>query len=163
MLPAVRRGLLLGPLLVLGACHVYMPMDASVRPPVAGEMLSFDVTDRGRVGLAERFGAGVMRIEGRLTRSSEAAYELQVYRVAHIRDGESQWNGEAVTLSRDFVGGVQERKFSRGKTIVAGTAFVGALAAFIITRKLISSGREEIEGGPGPGPEQIRWIYQTGR
>src|ERR1044072_3531337 len=46
------------------ACYEYVP-SATASPPV-GQLVELQVTDRGRVGLGDRFGAGVQYIMGRL-------------------------------------------------------------------------------------------------
>ncbi|MGQ0767514.1 MAG: hypothetical protein ACT4OZ_17845 [Gemmatimonadota bacterium] len=142
--------------LLAAACYNYVPVDASVRPPDAGESVALEISDQGRVGLAERFGSGVTRIEGRVRSATAADYELEIFKVTYLREGDSRWSGERATVSRSHVARVEGRTFSRGKTAVAIGASVGALAAIVVTRELISSGREpDPRPDPDPGPGTV--------
>jgi hypothetical protein len=154
----VRRRAMTAALLTaapLWGCYNYVPYPSGAPAPQAGEMVSLEITDQGRVGLSERFGEGVTRIEGRLRAAPSVTYDLAVFRVGYIR-AETRWSGESVSVDRAFVGGVQGRAFSRSRTMVAAGTAAGTILAFIITRKLISSGQEEGEPGPPDPPDQTR-------
>ena len=151
-----QRSLLLLLLGALPACYVNTPVDASVRPMSAGENIALDISDLGRVGLAERFGPGVVQIEGRLRAATERAYELSVFRVSYLRDGDSRWAGERVVVEREHVGRVYERKLSRTRTLMAAGAVAGSLVVFAITRALVSEGREPDDPPEPPGPISTR-------
>jgi hypothetical protein len=142
--------------LVSGGCYLNTPIDTAVTPPVAGDMVALDVSDRGRVALGERFGGGVSQIEGRLTSVTERTFELQVYKVTYLREGDSRWSGEKVSIERDAIGQVYTRTFSRRRTLVAAGVVGGALLAFILTRELVAGGGEENPTQPPPGPDQVR-------
>ena len=116
--------------LATAGCYTYVPLETAT-PPV-GETMLFHITDRGRVGLAESFGSGLMRVEGRLTRIDTRDYVMDVFRVAQLDGTRSTWSGESVRLDKEFVGQVQRRQLSRTRTyaLAAGiTAGVAVLAA----------------------------------
>lgn len=155
----MRRLLLLACCAAPLACYVNAPADLSARPLAPGDLVALDISDQGRVGLSERFGAGVTQIEGRLRAMSATAFELNVTRVSYVRDGESQWAGERVTIDRQHVGRVYERRLSRQRTVVAAGVAIGSIVAFAITRAIISEGREPDDTPEPPGPISTRYPH----
>jgi hypothetical protein len=125
---------LCGALLVAQACYSYVPLETET-PPL-GETVALQITDRGRVGLADRFGAGLVRLEGRVTKVDTADVVLNVFRVSQVGGTGSRWSGESVRLDRGFVGSVQRRELSRSRSwLLAGAITVG-VAAFIASNQL---------------------------
>jgi hypothetical protein len=147
---AGRRMLLLAGLAPLGACYTYTPVDTGVTP--AGEVVAFDISDRGRVALSERFGPGLSRVEGRLARVEGDEMVLNVIRVAHVGGESSQWSGESVRLQREYVGQTSVRRLSRTRSFLAAGIATACLAVFIASKGLtghwFGSGSE---GGPPDG------------
>lgn len=113
----------------LPGCYTYVPVE-STTPPV-GETVSFEITDRGRVGLAERMGSGIRSIEGRVIGAEGDQYIVNVFRVASIDGTSSAWSGETVRLDRDFVSRTQERQLSKSRTWLAAAVATGALVVLI--------------------------------
>lgn len=140
----------------LPACYVNTPLDASVRPVAPGMEVALDISDQGRVNLAERFGPGVTQIEGRLTAVTDRDFRLRVFKVSYLREGDSRWTGEDVTIATAHVGRVYERTLSRGRTAAAAAGFGGGLIAFLVTRALVGAGRDRDPEVPPPGPDEIR-------
>jgi hypothetical protein len=100
--------------------------------PNVGEPIALEVSDTGRVQLADRFGPGLLRVEGRLTSEPTREYVLKVDRVYRLFGPAAQWNGEAARIERAYVRSVQVRKLSKGRTVfTAGAITVGLVAAFI--------------------------------
>ena len=161
----MRRRLRFLPLAVvtgaLSACYTYVPLRAPA-PPV-GETLAFEITDQGRVGLGQRMGSGVARIEGRLTGVQDNNYVVNVFSVANIDGTHALWSGEPVNLQRDFVGAVKERKLSRTRSFLLAGGIVGGITAFAVGRSLIGGGRDDREPDPGPGPVAFGWRFRFGR
>jgi hypothetical protein len=125
------RVLALGSLsLLLAGCYTYVPVTPGAAP-ASGEPVALDITDNGRVSLAERFGPGLMRVEGRLTNVTPD-YSLNVHRVAYITGPATRWSGEQVRIDRALVGSVWQRKLSRGRTaLTIGLAALAIGAAFV--------------------------------
>jgi hypothetical protein len=146
------------------ACYTYVPVDLTASPSV-GERVALEISDQGRVGLSERLGPGVLRIEGTLTRTQEQEVSLNVFRVAQMGQPQpSRWSGESVTIPRSFIGGVQERRFSRGRTTVTLGIAVGVLAYLITQQNLFgfwegtrNDGIEE----PPPASNISLWRFRT--
>ncbi len=121
-------------LVVTSACYKSVPLDTST-PPV-GQTVSFIISDQGRVGLGDRMGPGIARIEGRVVRTEGDEFVVNVFRTAVIGGASSVWAGEEVRLDRDFVSRFEGRQLSKTRTWLAAGAATSVLAAFILTRGL---------------------------
>jgi hypothetical protein len=134
----------------LASCYTYVPITPDATP-ASGEPVALAITDAGRVGLGERFGPGVMRVEGRLTTSPAQEYALYVHRVAFYGAPASRWSGELVRIDRGFVGSVMQRRLSRGRTGLAVGVVALALGALIVGTDLV--GFFDASGGGTPPPD----------
>ena len=134
------------------ACYNYLPA-VNASTPVQGDRLSFDISDAGRVQVAEKFGTGVINIEGRVAEVTPDELALDVYAVTTIGGGRGRWNGERVRIPRSAVARTHERKFSRGKTALAVGGSVLGLGLFIITRTLTGGGTDKPDNPGGGGGE----------
>jgi hypothetical protein len=121
----------------LQACYTYAPL--ATPAPAPGETYVFDVSDRGRVDLAERFGTGLKEIEGRLAGVESAQYLINVFRVSHIDGQTAQWSGETSRINRDNIGTVRGRKLSRGRTAFAIAGGTVAIAAILASTGLLGN------------------------
>ena len=134
------------------ACYTYSPV-INAELPVQGDRLSFDITDAGRVQLAEKFGPGVVNIEGRVAEVRGEELALDVHAVTSLTSGRARWSGERVRVPRTAIARTHSRKFSRGKTLLAVGGTVVGLGLFIISRTLVGGGADGPEP-PGGGGEQ---------
>jgi hypothetical protein len=135
---------------VLQACYTYGPLTTPA--PSVGETFEFEVSDRGRVELSERFGPGLTEIEGRLVANENSQYVINVFRVSHLNGQTAQWSGETTRINQALVGNVRGRRLSRGRTaLAAGTATV-AVVAILASRGLLGhwTGDPETPGEEEP-------------
>jgi hypothetical protein len=130
-------------------CYRYVPVSGVT--PVPGERYAFEITDAGRVGLADRLGPGVMTVEGTLVRRTEDGYVVSVAGIDLIGGTSSHWTGEQVPVNAGYVARLQRRQFSPGRTAVAVGAAALAIGAFIVTRGLGGTGSPPVGTGGGPG------------
>lgn len=131
----------------LAGCYQYVAVTAPA--PAAGAQVSVGVTDRGRVALTETLGPEVRRVEGRVLEGHDTAVVLSVARVRHLSAGAvDQWAGERVSLSRDFVAEIRERRFSRSRTLLASGAAVAVLA---VVSRIAIRGFGDDSGSTRPG------------
>lgn len=136
----------------VSGCYVFT---AAPSVPVTGTYLKLELNDRGRVGLGDSLGPAASVIEGTSYTSSDSAYALRVSKVGYLNRQSNSWTGERLTISKMFVANARERRFSKGRTGLAGSAVTAAVIAFISSRGLLGSGsnpREE-PGGPKPGEQ----------
>ena len=129
-------------------CYRYVPMAGAT--PAPGERYEFEITDAGRVGLADRLGPGVLKVEGTLVRQTQDSYIVSVAGIDLISGASSHWTGEQVPLNVGFVGTMEKRQFSAGRTAVAISATALAIGVFIISRALTGSGAPPVTGSGGP-------------
>jgi hypothetical protein len=154
----MRRGALVSVAAVLPAlqaCYTYTPL--ATPAPATGETYVFDVSDRGRVDLAERFGAGLTEIEGRLAGIENAQYLINVFRVSHLNGQTAQWSGETSRISQTNIGTVRGRKLSRGRTAFAVAGGTAAIVAILASTGLLGQWTGDPEGsGDGEPPISVR-------
>lgn len=120
------------------ACYTYAPQYAGA--PAPGDQMGFVLTDQGRVALADRIGSGVTRVTGRLDSVDGDDYVVAVDGVETIGNGSAHWTGERVHIRKDYVAGVQARKFSRGRTALAVGIAAGVVGALIGAASLAGYG-----------------------
>lgn len=141
-----RAGLVLAAVSLLNsACYTYTPM--LTVSPQPGQKVAIDISDQGRVRMGDQLGASVSRLEGTLNEVTPDAYMLSVTKVKYFGAPASNWTGERVQLSRDAVARMQERKFSKGRTLLATGIAVAGFALLVGSRTLFGFARE-----PGDTP-----------
>lgn len=134
------------------ACYNYVPLEST--PPI-GDRVALEITDRGRVALADRFGPGIESIEGRLLENQPNEYVISVSRVTQISGSSAIWSGEQTHVSRELVGSVRRRELSKARTAL----LVGGIAAGVVAlaaHGLAGSGSEKPETSPLPPPASVR-------
>jgi hypothetical protein len=118
-------------LVVASACYKSVPLETST-PPV-GQTVSFIISDQGRVGLGDRMGPGITRIEGRMLGTEGDQYVVSVFRTAALGGSTSVWSGEEMRLDRNFVSRLEGRELSKSRTWLAAGAATSVVVAFIVT------------------------------
>lgn len=134
----------------LAGCYSLQPVRGT--EPETGKVIAFDVNDAGRVALGGSMGPEIGQIEGQLLEHQNGSYLVAVRTVRTIRGGEQVWSGEEIRLKREYVVPVYERRFSPGRTAVAGAVAVGGFTAFMATRSLLGLGSED---KPEPPPDSV--------
>jgi hypothetical protein len=135
------------------ACHSYVP----VRPDattVQGTEVAVRVTDRGRVMLERQVGAGAQRLEGRLVSATDSTLSLALTSVRYVDNPATvRWTGETVTIARDVVVDVSERRLSRSRSWLAG-GIAALVVAALSTLAIEGFGGGGGEEPPGNGNQQ---------
>jgi hypothetical protein len=133
---------------LVAGCYTYRPL---LEAPAPTTKLSLVLSDQGRVGAAKQIGPLVARVEGDLIAASDTAYVVAVSTVRAFYGPAARWNGETVSLRRDYVTMAYERRFSRGRTALllggAATTFV----ALVITQHIFGIGSERPPNVPPGG------------
>lgn len=123
------RAVLAGLLLLPGAtgCYTYVPLwNGSPQP---GTEISLGLSDRGRIALAGPLGPGARQVTGRLVGSTDSAFVIGVNEVAYVGTGAAaKWNGEQISVPRDYVSGLAERRLSKSRSWIAVGIAVGVAA-----------------------------------
>jgi len=146
----VPLGLMMVPL--LAGCYTLQPLAGSRPEPAAGTRLVIELTDAGRVAMANQMGPDVARFESRLVRQTDSAYVLSVSLVVGAWGAQARWNDEQVTVRTDYVRTIGERRFSAGRTALVAVGTTASIMAFVLTRSLLGGGTTTDPGNPPPPP-----------
>ena len=138
----------------LHACYEYAPL--ATPAPVTGQLVELEVTDQGRVSLADRFGPGLAAVEARVVSQQENELVVNVYRVTQIGGESARWSGETTRFNRSLIGSIKGRQVSKSRTVTV--AVIGALAAgyLIANRGLLGSFSGPTEDPPSGDPPNQR-------
>jgi hypothetical protein len=130
--PVPRLGVGLALVACLAGCYYYEPVPAVTPRP--GSYLALALTDSGTAHWWPYLGPDVGAVRGHLVSSDERAFTLSVLSVGLRHGPDLYWKGETVTLQREFVAELRERRLSKVRTLlIAGgsiTAFVSILSIF---------------------------------
>jgi hypothetical protein len=120
-------------------CYEYVPVDSPAA--TVGKVVELKITDPGRVGLADRFGPGLDRVEGRLVSDRDNQLTVSVSNTTTLEGANTKWSGESVSLDRGFIGTVRSRRISPTKTtlLVVGA---GAVLYFTAAKSLLGGGKD---------------------
>lgn len=136
-------------LLSVTGCYRYVPITEPAT--VAGTEVSVGITDRGRVALTGQVGPGARRLRGRLTQATDSLFVISLTSVEYLGAATAaRWTGEAVSVSRDFVSDIAERRFSRSRSWLTAGVFV-LLAAGVSTIAIVGFGGDAGSDRPGGG------------
>lgn len=147
------RAVVAGILLLPGAtgCYSYVPLWNG--SPQVGTDISLGLSDRGRTALAGPLGPGARLVAGRLVSSTDSAFVIGVREVTYIGSGTAaKWNGEQISVPRDYVSGLAERRLSKSRSWIAVGIAVGvaALATTVAVNGFGTNGSD----GKLPGGQQ---------
>lgn len=136
---------------LLGACYVYQPVASGLQPQ---RKVSVVLSDYGRLEASRQIGPQALKVEGSIISSDDTAYLLSVSSVKPITGSWVRWSGEQVSMRRDYVALLSERRFSKGRTALFSTA-MAALFVVAVKTRLFGIGAEPTPiipydgGGPG--------------
>lgn len=134
--------------LTVQACYSYMPIDSQAPAP-SGRYVEMQITDRGRVGLGDRFGPGVRQINGTVVGQQNNELVLSVDRITNI-DGEmGRWSGDTTRIEREFIGSMTERRVSASRTALL-VAAAGAAIYATAASGLLGGGKDQADEPTGP-------------
>ena len=137
---------------LLGACYVYQPLVTGAPQPDA--RLALDLSDQGRVALVTNVGSDVSRVEGTLAGETPDEYLIRVSDVFAQHGTRTKWNGEVVSVRREYVTRVRERSLSRGRTVATVAGVLGAVVGLAAGTHLAgfgTSGSDRPGSGVGDG------------
>lgn len=118
--------------------------------------MGMEVNDLGRLALGGQMGPEIQQIEGRLLSKNPEQYEVSVKSVKLIRGGNQVWNGERVTIKREYISQTFERKFSKNRTVALSAVFVVGVYVLISRLELIGLGKEGDTTGPPDSTAALR-------
>jgi hypothetical protein len=135
---------------LLGACYVYQPVPAGLQPQ---QRVAVVLSDYGRFEASRQIGPQAMRVEGSIISSDDTAYLMSVSSVKPITGTWVRWSGEQVSMRRDYVAQMYERRFSKGRTALFSAA-VTALFVLAVKTHLFGIGADQVPIVPPGGGGQ---------
>jgi hypothetical protein len=142
----VGAGLLLPGL--TAACYTYSPVLATPEPTT---QISVILSDYGRLEASRQVGPQADRVEGSVVSASDSGYLLAVSGVKPITGAWVRWTGETVSLRRDYVASVYQRRLSKSRTAVFAAGVAAALTAAIVGFDILGFGQDPVDIVPGAG------------
>lgn len=138
-----------GVLHVCTACYSYAPVKSTPEP---GAQVALEVTDEGRVALNEKIGPGVVRLEGTLAGVEGDELLVDADAARQVRGYVSDLGGVRVRLPQKYVTRMDERRFSRSRTLLVVGGIAAIVVGFFATK--ISGRSTPSDQEPGGGPDQ---------
>jgi hypothetical protein len=114
--------------------------------------VALEVTDEGRLALNEKIGPGVVRLEGTLAGMEGDELLVDASAVKQVRGYITDLGGVRVRLPKSYVTRMDERRFSRSRTLMVAGGVVAIVAGFFATK--ISGRSTPPDKEPGGGPDQ---------
>ncbi|HYL29544.1 MAG TPA: hypothetical protein VEU27_06435 [Gemmatimonadales bacterium] len=117
---------------LLAGCYTYRLLP-SVDPamPAAGTQVKVRLTTAGAAALANQVGSDVLFLGGTLVSADSNGLTLKMARSETARHVSQDWKGEHLTLPKEDVGSVGERKLSVGATALIGGLAGGSMVAVV--------------------------------
>lgn len=135
---------------LLGACYSYRQLDTV--SPKPGKKIALTLTSDGVRMFTLQLGPQVTSVEGDLLEADSTTVRLALRRVEDSRRLGTKWNGEQVTIPREVIARISERRLSIGATAIAsGLAVGGMLGAYAAFG---TSGQADGVAIPVPLPHQ---------
>jgi hypothetical protein len=132
----------------LTGCYQYVPITEPAT--AAGTEVSLGITDRGRVALTGQVGPGARRLRGRLTQATDSLFIVSLTSVEYLGTTvAATWTGELVSVSRDYVSDIAQRRLSRSRSWLTAGAFA-LLAAGVSTIAIVGLGGGDPGGNRPP-------------
>ncbi len=129
------------------ACYYYQPL--ATPTPAPGSYLSATLTDTGADHLARAIGPDVRAVRGRLLSSDTATFTFSVVAVSLHHGEDVTWKGEPVTMNREYISALGQRRLAKGRTAL----IVGATVLGLVTTYKVFQGIGLIPtNGPGIPP-----------
>jgi hypothetical protein len=129
------------------ACYNYEPLHQRDIAPAT--YLAVTLTDSGADELMRYLGPEVKTVRGRLVSAGPDGLRLAVDEVESRRGDVLHWRGETVSLPGDFVGRIDVRHVSHGKTALL---LATSMAGFVVASRAFGSGSFGGTGSGGPPP-----------
>lgn len=104
--------------------------------------------------MGDSIGSSAQVIEGKTISSPDSAYGLRVSKISYLNGQSNNWTGEQLIVPRIFVSNVREKKFSKSRTWLTGSAIAAAVVGFIASRDILGFGNSPKEPGGGKPGEQ---------
>lgn len=138
-------------LMLQQACYNVTPITgASTTPP---GIVQITINERGRVLLGNRLGSLLERVDGRIVKADEVNIEVAVQTSQDVRGNVARWDGDRVTIAREGISGIVDKKPNRKRTALLTGIILGGIAIGLAA--LIGMKNRSITGTEGTQPPPI--------
>lgn len=138
--------------LFLCGCYEFLPPPTRTED-LTGKRVQITLTDAGSLVLAPDIGPQNDAVAGTLLSHSSEAFVVSVASVRNRIGLETGWNGERVAIPRAVIARLEERRFSKRRTVLASAALIASL--LMAQRAFGGAGGATTPGsgpsGPGTG------------
>jgi len=134
----------------MAGCYSYRPVSA--HDSRLGRRVRVTLTDAGTADLAAHLGPSTMTVSGLVVENAGEAYLISVLGTRTRSGREIDWAGEQVSIPRPLIRELEQRSFSRTRTVVAT---IGLAAAAAVVRQIFWGPGGTFSGAPpggNPGP-----------
>lgn len=139
-------------------CYGYQPVEPGIPEP--GTHVRADVSQAAADRLTQTFGPGVLQLRGMVVEQQTDRLSMVVDVYSTARNGDLSGNNAAIWLPFNDIRLIEEKKLSRGRSVILGAGFLAGAVA--LTSIVADSGRkleDEEEPPPPPGTDRRRRIY----
>jgi hypothetical protein len=121
--------------LLLAGCFTYRPLGSvDAARPTPGTRVEVRLTTAAAAALANQVGPDVLYLHGDVVSADSTTLTLAITQSETARRIRTDWRGEHLTLPREEIASLSQRKLSVGATALlgglAGGSLVAAAAAF---------------------------------
>jgi hypothetical protein len=133
------------------ACYTAVPVQAT-GAPIRG-LSTITVNDRGRLLVGAKLGSLLDRMDGRITGADSTSVQITVGSVWDVRGGMVNWGGEPVSVPREGIAQITQRRVEKtGTSLILGGIVAGLIGLYAALRHNGSGGGPDGGGGPGRPP-----------
>jgi hypothetical protein len=144
----MRTAIIVFAALLSSGCYEYLPAPTGSRA-LTGHRVNLTLTDMGSAALAAQIGPSNEAIGGTLLADSANALLLSVSSVRNRSGLEQGWRGEHLAVPFQFVDRLEQRTFSKRKTVLASIVTFAAL--YTAHRAFTGAGGSNFPGNTGGG------------
>ena len=138
----------------LQGCYESLPLRQGVAPETG--RVELVLNDQGRAALVERLGPMIEKVEGQMLSQGPDSYTVSVVRVSQLNGNSASWNGEQVTVRKEYTVGYQVRQLSTVRSVGLAAVFVAAVV--LVFKKALIGGGVDDKSAPTGGGEPTRII-----
>jgi hypothetical protein len=113
-------------LMLQQACYNVVPVTGAATMPAG--IVQITVNERGRILLGNRLGSLLERVDGRIVRADSVNIEVAVQTSQDVRGSLARWDGDRVTIAREGISSIVEKKPARRRTAILTGIILGGIA-----------------------------------
>ena len=132
---------------LVSGCYSYKQYESvDTVAPAVGSQIQVRLTQQGATSLAQQIGPQAVTLDGNVVAANQDSMRLALSSVEDSRHIATEWKGEQVTIPRDAIASVGQRKLAVGPTALLG----GLAAGGVVAAAAIFAGSGESSGAVQP-------------